>query len=197
MSDEMKQAADELYAAASEYIEAHPPTHDEIKWHAKWRVEKFVGDVTQDMIDAGVVTPYEVIEREGNLLMYGGASALWDLLIGAGNVSAFSNANAYIGVGDSSTAAAATQTDLQAATNKLRKAMEATYPQHTDGTGASSNAQIVFRSVFGSTDANFAWAEWGVFNASSAGRMLNRKVESLGTKASGTTWTLTITLSLS
>lgn len=106
--------------------------------------------------------------------------------IGAG-VTAFNNANSYIGVGDSSTAFAAGQTDLQAATNKLRKAMDATYPS-----GASN--VITFRSTFATGDANWAWNEWGVFNASSAGTMLNRKVESLGTKTNTQTWQFTVTL---
>lgn len=168
-----------------------------IQWQVKWSVEKYDGDWTAEEIEAGLAADAltEVIEREGNLLVYGGASALWERLIGT-SVTAFDNTNSYLGVGDSTTAAAATQTDLQAATNKLRKAMDATYPQHTDGTGASSNAQIVYRSTYGSSDANFAWQEWALFNASTAGRMLNRKVESLGTKASGTTWVLTVTLSL-
>jgi hypothetical protein len=170
---------------------------DMVQWHAHIRVEKRRGDWRADEIDAGLAPdPFEVLEREGNLLMYGGASALWDLLIAGGTVTAFNNANAYIGVGDSNTAAAATQTDLQAVTNKVRVAMDGTYPQHTDGTGAASNAQCVWRSTFGSAVANWAWAEWALFNASAAGRMLNRKVEALGTKASGTTWTMTITLSL-
>jgi hypothetical protein len=99
----------------------------------------------------------------------------------------FSNANSYIGVGDSTTAFAATQTDLIAATNKLRKAMDSTYPQ------LATNV-VTFRSTFATTDANFAWQEWGVFNASSAGTMLNRKVESLGTKTSAQTWQFTVTL---
>jgi hypothetical protein len=75
--------------------------------------------------------------------------------------------------------------------------MEATYPIHADGTGSGA-ASIMFRSVFGSGDANWVWAEWGTFNSPTAatGRMLNRKVQALGTKASGTTWTLTVTLSL-
>lgn len=101
----------------------------------------------------------------------------------------FSNANSYIGVGDSTTAFAASQTDLQAATNKLRKAMDATYPS------GGSNV-ITFRSTFGTSDANFAWQEWGVFNASSAGTMLSRKVESLGTKTSAQTWQFTATLTV-
>lgn len=99
----------------------------------------------------------------------------------------FNNANSYIGVGDSTTAYAAGQTDLQAATNKLRKAMDATFPS------GGSNV-ITFRSTFATTDANYAWQEWGVFNASSAGTMLNRKVESLGTKTSAQTWQFTVVL---
>jgi hypothetical protein len=101
----------------------------------------------------------------------------------------FNNANARIGVGDSSTAFAATQTDLQAATNKLRKAMETAYPTR------ATNA-LTFRSLFGTTDANWAWNEWGVFNAASAGDMLSRKVESLGTKTSAQSWMLTVTLTV-
>lgn len=172
---------------------------DAVRWRAKWRVEKYHGDYANDAeIAAAGETPYDVIEREGNLLMYGGASNLWQCLIGNGTGTAgqtltfFNNGNAYIGVGDSTTAAAATQTDLQAATNKDRQPMEATYPQHTDGT-TSGSADIVFRSVWGTSEGNFAWQEWGIFNGSTGGRMLNRKVESLGTKTTGT-WTLTVTL---
>lgn len=169
--------------------------HDEVRWHARCVVEKREGDWTGEDIAAGLAPePYEIIEREGNLLMYAGASALWQRLIGTA-ITAFDNTNAHIGVGDSTTAAAATQTDLQAATNKLRKAMDATYPQHTNGS-AVGNATITFRATFGSAEANFAWGEWGIFNASSTGVMLNRKVESLGTKSSGLTWALEVELSL-
>jgi hypothetical protein len=115
-----------------------------------------------------------------------GRNHLVQAAVGAG-VTAFNNANSYIGVGDSTTAYAAGQTDLQAATNKLRKAMDATYP-------SGSTNVLTFRSTFGTSDANFAWQEWGVFNASSAGTMLNRKVESLGTKTSAQTWQFTVTL---
>lgn len=104
-------------------------------------------------------------------------------------VDAFDNTNAYIGVGDSDTAFAATQTNLQAVTNKLRKAMDATYPQRTD------NA-IVYKSTFGTSDANFTWKEWAVFNHASAGTMANRKVEANGTKLSGQTWIFEVTLTI-
>lgn len=101
----------------------------------------------------------------------------------------YNNANANIGVGDSATAYANTQTDLQAATNKFRKPMDATYPQQATNV-------LTFRSTFALADANFAWQEWGVFNAASAGTMLNRKAESLGTKAGTQSWQFTVTLTL-
>ena len=101
-------------------------------------------------------------------------------------VTTFAEANAYLGVGDSTTAFAASQTDLQAASNKLRKAMDTGYPQRT-------NDALKFKVTFGDSDANFAWQEWGVFNASSGGTMANRKVESKGTKASGS-WVFKVTL---
>ena len=118
-----------------------------------------------------------------------GRNLMVQATIGAGPTF-FNNANTYIGVGDSTTAFATSQTDLQAATNKLRKAMDATYPS------GGSNV-ITFRSTFATTDANYAWQEWGIFNASSAGTMLSRKVESLGTKTSAQTWQFTVTLTFS
>lgn len=187
-------------------LPAAAPTHEPIQWRVDWRLDKYTGDWTPAQIAAGDADHalYDSIEREGNLLVIGGASVLWEALIGNGSAVAgggltfFNNANAAIGVGDGTAAAADTQTDLQAAANKLRKAMDATYPQHTDSTATAGSKSITFKSTFASADANFAWQEWGIFNSPTAatGRMLNRKVEALGTKASGTTWTLTITLSL-
>lgn len=96
----------------------------------------------------------------------------------------FNAANSYIGVGDSLAAFAKTQTDLQASSNKLRKPMDATFPTVASGT------ILTFQGTFGTTDANFDWNEWGVFNASSGGTMLNRKIGYLGTKTSAQTWVL-------
>lgn len=166
---------------------------DHLEWTVEWCVEKFRGDDLSD--------PYERIVVPGNLLTYGGASNLIECLIGNGtgtgslDLTYFNNGNAYLGVGDSSSAVAATQTDLQAATNKLRKAMEATYPQHTDGT-TSTAASVVWKSSFSTVQANYAWNEIALFNASTGGRMLNRKLVSLGTKTSADTWTLTLTATL-
>lgn len=164
--------------------------HEGVRWHCHTKVEKYASD---EDFEAGKT--FDVVEKDGNLLMYGGASTLWERLCVITPVnSAFDSTHANIGVGDSTTAEAPTQQDLAASTNKLRKAVDSV--THTDNTTSSANAQVVFAATFGSSDANFAWQEWGVFNAASGGRMLNRKVESLGTKASGSTWVLTITLSL-
>lgn len=157
---------------------------DRITWGCHTKVEKYDDD--GKLLD--------VIEVEGNLLLTGGASALWERLIGTG-VTAFDATNAFLGVGNSSTAEATTQTTLQGGASTLLKGMDATYPQHSDSTSVVGAKSIVYKATFGSSDANFAWNEWGIFNAASGGRMLNRKVESLGTKATGT-WVLTVTLSL-
>lgn len=101
----------------------------------------------------------------------------------------FNNSNACIGVGDSNTAFSVAQTDLQAVTNKIRKGMDVSYPQVTGNV-------MVFRSTFGTTEANWAWNEWGVFQNLIADAMLNRVVEYNGTKLSGQTWVFQVTLTL-
>jgi hypothetical protein len=107
-----------------------------------------------------------------------------------GAVTAFTSANAYIGVGSGTTAFAATQSVLVTPLTSARKAMDVGYP-------AVNANELTFRSTFGTTDAEGAWQEWGVFNASAGGTMLNRKVESLGTKPSATqTWQFTVTITL-
>lgn len=109
-----------------------------------------------------------------------------DAIIGGSTYTKYNNANAYLGVGDSSTAFSAAHTDLQAATNKTRKAMDATYPSR------AANV-LTWRSTFATGDANYAWQEVGGFNANAAAQMLFRHVESLGTKTSSASWVLTVT----
>jgi hypothetical protein len=131
------------------------------------------------------VRPYEIVEGDYNAMVDNGINALLLLLVGGGG-TAFNNANAYLGVGASTTAWNTTQTDL--ITTPTRKGMKATYPQ----TGTKKQT---FSSDFLTGEANIAWNEWGIFNASTVGTMLSRKQEALGTKSSGT-WTLTVDFSL-
>lgn len=158
---------------------------DCIKRMILWRVTKFAPGV-----DPKKGKPYEVIEVDGNLGLNEGLQEMINLLVGAGTPTAYDNTNARLGVGDSTTAAAATQTDLQAATNKLYKAMDATYPTVAAQT-------ITFRSTFGSAEANWAWEEYTVDNGATAAKNLNRKVSSLGTKLSGSTWVLDLQITFS
>jgi len=120
--------------------------------------------------------------------------ALWcDLLIGAGG-QAFTNAVSALGVGDSNAAYAAGQTNLQGAvvtTDRIRKAMDVSFPSR------AANV-ITWRATFATTEANFTWNEWAIFNnvADGAGTMLNRAVANLGTKTNAVSWQLTVTTTL-
>jgi hypothetical protein len=127
----------------------------------------------------------------GNCLLYEGINELFTLICGTG-ATKFDSGNANLGVGDSATAADPAQTGLQAATNKLYKAMDGGYPTY------GSSQKGTWRSTFGSDDANWPWNEFTVANGGSdAAKNLNRKVEAKGTKGSGTTWILTHDVSLS
>lgn len=173
-------------------------TIEVVGWHFDWHCEKWseeacdfvrrklgiVGDISSDLLRSIVGAPELEEAIPGNLLLNEGIQEMLDLLIGAGgSVAAYNNATAQIGVGDSSTAESASQTDLQAATNKTWKAMNASYPQRSSQT-------MSWQSDFTSSEANYAWNEWSIRNGSSRDKNLNRKVQSLGTKATGT-WTLT------
>lgn len=106
-------------------------------------------------------------------------------------VTAFNNANARIGVGNSTTnTTPLTYTDLQGA-SKTRKGMDAGYP-----TNSTANI-LIFRSTFDTGEANHAWDEFGIFNAGSGGTMLCRKVQALGTKTSAESWQITATITVS
>lgn len=103
-------------------------------------------------------------------------------------VQPYSNANAHIGVGDNDAAFQSWHVDL-VGSNKFYRGMDVGYPQRSDNV-------LTFRATFGVDDANFAWSEWGIFNASEFGVMLNRVVESLGTKPNNQSWQLTVTLTI-
>lgn len=113
-----------------------------------------------------------------------GINFLAQAAIGQGTV--FSNTNARIGVGNGNAAFAASQTDL-VGSSKVRKGMDAGYPTITPPV-------VTFKSTFAQSEANFAWTEWGIFNAATGGVMLNRVVESNGTKQSNQTWVLEVAI---
>jgi len=161
-----------------------------MNWSVKTTVEKWDDEAS---FNAGVA-PAEVDEFEGNLLMNAGITRMLNLLVGAGG-QALNAANSRVGVGDSSTAASAGQTDLQAASNKYWRVQEATFP-------SVSGQTVTWKSSFGASEANFAWEEWAIdagttSNSTVVAPMLNRKVQAMGTKANPAVWTLTVSITIS
>jgi hypothetical protein len=178
-------------------------SNDEIGWKAQWRIDKFrdpTGDVAQALQRGLPMTKalklhgdayLGKVEWTANLALNEGLAELIDLSFGLGTPTAFDDTNGYLGVGDSNTVASATQTGLQAASNKLYKVFDETYPDRTDQT-------VEARATFGSAEANFAWEEYTLANGNSdSAKNLNRKVESKGTKSSGETWTLSLQITFS
>ena len=166
---------------------------DIAQWKCRYLLEKREGDINacnspeERCAFLENTKPYEVVEGEGNCLLNTGIDEMWDIITGD-SANHFNNTNAQIGVGDSNTAANATQTDLQAATNKTYKGMETGYP-------TSTSQKATFKASFGASEANYTWNEWVVKQATSV-KCLNRKVDALGTKSSGT-WTLEVSITLS
>lgn len=182
-----------------------------IRWRVKSRVEKWSPeDVARVAEYTGVSNPDgwlmeaqgcvpEVVEVDNNMVTTAGLHRITALIIGAGGQAA-TNTATRLGVGNSSAAVAANQGDLQAgagAGNRQFYIMDPGYPTQANGV-------MTFRSTFASADANFAWQEWCIdIGASPVSNgtavnplMLNRKVASMGTKVTGSAWTLTVTITL-
>lgn len=122
------------------------------------------------------------------------ADGNWYKVLSIGSNTALTLTANYTGTTASGQAASkdalsAAQTDLQAPPNKMRKAMDATYPQ-------VSGASIIFQATLATTDANYAINEVGTFNAAAAGTMLNRFVQYLGTKSAALSLRITETITL-
>jgi hypothetical protein len=164
-------------------------TVDRLHWSVKTKLEKWHESAAHDAgSDPDVVEDYE-----GNLLLNAGITRLLNLLIGTASTQAYDATHSRIGVGDSSTAAAATDTSLVAATNKFFHLV--------DSVPTVSAQTVTFVATFGSSDANYAWQEWCIdqgtaSNTTGVAPALNRKVQSMGTKASGATWVFTVSITI-
>src|SRR5512139_2303009 len=131
----------------------------------------------------GKIKVEEFNKKTGELLNIwemenGWPTASWNellkLIIGS-SANHFSTANTQIGVGDSSTAFDAADTDLKAATNKTYKNLTSGYPT------TPSSGTLQFVAIFTSSDANYTWNEVVVKNTAS-GVIWNRTVSSMGAK---------------
>lgn len=140
------------------------------------------------------VQSYETTEILGNLITNAGWTRLMNLLIGTGSTQAMDATHTRIGVGDSNTAEAYTDTALGATTNKLYKLVS--------GAATLGTRTLSFAATFGSSEANWAWNEFGLdIGATADGTTVaaiffNHKAGiAQGTKAAGQTWSATATLS--
>lgn len=200
---------------------------DDVRWHAHARVDLFneasieacrawhgldrepISLELQEwaLATRGSTLGDETYESDGNLLTRLGLARIGNLLIGAtGAASQALNAtHARIGVGNASTAAATTDTDLAAAAgsgNRQFKLVDSI----AQGTGANSGVTTVI-ATFATGQANFAWAEWGIDGGTADGTtvtsesastpgLINRKVASLLTKTSSVVAVFTVTVTI-
>jgi hypothetical protein len=189
-----------------------------ITWNAHARVDKFTAEQEAEakvVADRDGITlsqallrlePYEVAESEGNLLTRLGRKRLMDRFTEVASNSGITAAKARIGVGNSSTAAVDTDTDLVAAAGAANRQFELVDSAPTVGSGVDSG-KVTLVATFETTDANFVWNEWGIDGGTADGTtvtadtnttpgLINRKVASLGTKTSAAAWVFTVTITI-
>ncbi len=164
--------------------------------YAIWRIGRWASDA--DKKAGKIYSKKEALKLfgvpqfttiKGNELTNEGINEMWTLIAGTGG-ALFNNANANLIVGTGSGAADPTD-DESTFTAGVKKTMESGFPTY----GTSEKA--IWKSSYGSSDANQAWNEFGVLNAASSGDLMNRKVSSQGTKTAGQTWELTLEITLS
>jgi hypothetical protein len=163
---------------------------EKIEWRPVWTREIFNG--ASCFADTLHRLPSDRLVVDGNLLLNAGINEMWQLICGATAV-AYNNANANIAVGNSNTAASASQTDLQGG-SIARAGMESSFPSIT-------NQTATWKSSFGTSAANFNWLEVSLQNGEGTPSdpvfAMNRKQQDFGTKVSGSTWTMQLAITLS
>jgi len=168
---------------------------DSFKEHAIWHIRRYKNAADQkakviyNKLEAMAlfgVPQHTVID--GNALTNEGINEMLTL-IGSSGGTLFDNTNAYLAVGTGSGAADPGDTEATF-TSIVPKGMEATFPTY------GTSQKITFKSIYASGDANQAWNEFGVMNASTGGDLLNRKVSAEGTKVVGQTWELTLEITI-
>ena len=140
----------------------------------KWTITKYASDK-----DFSAGKSYEKVDIDGNLLVNEGINYLLTIIgTDAKTGTPWSNANANLIVGTGSGAAAAA--DVEGTfTAGVKVGMDTSFPTY------GTSQKITWQGTFTGLVANQAWNEFGVLNAGSSGKLLNRKVSSQGTKNSG------------
>jgi len=188
---------------AARSVDVVPVVHEYARWRPTWNVADFK-DRDNCVFRRSHFKPTTLKELEqrfhdrliqkqtfdGNCLLNEGIDEAWLLICGLGTPTAYSNANARIGVGDDDAVAVASQDALQAAVNKYWMTMDASYP-------TSGAQKATWKATFAEGVANFAWKEITAVNAvNDAGKNLNRKVQDMGTKTASVSRVATLDVTL-
>lgn len=139
---------------------------------AVWKIRKFANDA-----DYKAGRFFEEVSFDGNLLVNEGINEMWKLVCGTGGTQ-YNNSNARLIVGTGTGTADPSDTEATF-TNGVKKAMDTSYPTY------GTNQKATWKATYGPNDANQAWNEFGVLNAATSGKLMNRKVSAQGTKTSG------------
>jgi hypothetical protein len=144
------------------------------------------------------VEPYRVTQVVGNLITNAGWTRLMNLLTNQGATQALTATAVRIGVGNSNTAEAYTDTDLIASAGSTNR-----WFQPVSGVGTLGTRTLAFSASFASADGNFAWNEFGLdvgtptvtASAVVSALLFNRKAGiAQGTKVLGQVWSTTATI---
>jgi len=122
------------------------------------------------------------------MIVENGFNLIRDLAVGRSS-KVYSEANANIAIGNSSTAAASGDTAL--VSEKARLTMESNYPN------IATTKRTIFKGTAQSAEANVHWAEFGIFNSAAGGTLMSHTVSDKGTKASPEVWTLEVRVDMS
>lgn len=155
------------------------------------RFVAYEGDVEYiEDADTGLLVPANPVlfdKTYKNVITTTGKQAYLDRLAGLGSVPAFTS----LGVGNSSTAASASDTQLLGASTFIQAA-DATFPSR-------SGTVLTIKSTFATGVANFVWNEAGYFNGTTNGTsvMFNRVIIGPFTKSSSVSIAYTTTITQS
>jgi hypothetical protein len=205
MSNEAARASDTMDVGVATHLAESP------RAHTVWVVDRWDADATTWVkrrsglaapTDAAFrklkVQPYRTSEVVGNLITNVGWTRLMNLLTNQGATQAYDATHTRIGAGNSNTAEAYADADLNAAAGSANR-----WFQLVSGAGSLGTRTLAWSATFGTADGNFAWNEFGIDLGTASGNtvtapLLNHKAGiAQGTKASGQTWTATATITFS
>lgn len=198
-------------------------SNDGIKWWPTIEVIKYdersIAAITRDLGHApsgaelrelerlGRICPDDITVSEGNALVSSGLDRITGLITGSG--TGLTSATGFIGVGNSSAGVAAGQIALQGtgAGNCWYMGLDAVGGGPTRTTTTATNDTINVAATFNTNNSQFTWAEWCIGIATgtltpaaalpgTSPIILNRKVDSLGSKGANSTWTLSASIKL-